>query len=1458
MDSWTKDILGVAVEEKPSSSDWLGAVFAERGQAVPGRRRTPPPPTPLTDEERQSVIESVAPKSAGEQIAEGTVIGDIGRAINRYVVENEGIPYVEPESTDYGRFGNLAIKGGSIIADPATYIAAGGARTVGKALFPEAIRLLEKEGAKRLILRSTTTGATTFAGMEALKNLERQYADTGEVSAAKFIQDVSHSGLLGAATGPAAATTGKVSQTLAGATGLTAAEGALEGKVPTEQQFLDNLVLFAGIEVAHKVADSLSRRGPEDNPVDMASKIAGKEPVEKAIAKTLEDARPRAEVEQQPVEQKLGERIPGTPAEEAARAEAIRKTNEELAALADKETISRKEYQAATGATKREIPNAAQRKAEALAERQKLEQEKRNEEVSEGIKEETVSEAEAPKAPEGKEAGAAVLGSPTSLKFEVMDRERAEMGLPPMAPTLRVSNQESMDAAVRILDNNPHRGRELVDELLEQPRAVSTVEQAVLLAHRVQVRHRNNLRLEEYFRAEKEGRIEDSAAARMEHLALKEELNRIDQASKQGGAGSETARSLQFRRMFADEDFTLSTLIKETEALKGKPLDKAEEAHLKDIADRYAEASAKYEASQEKVRQLEAELAAARAVQEVRQEVKQARPSRIRAARAEVDATWADFTKKATGKLFSNPLDPEVLGAAANVAKAYAKLGVATLGDFLKRVGRKLGKDKLEKSKGVFEAAWKSILPDIGPPKPGRPPADLGEISKYARELTEHFVERGMRDRDQIVKAVHAELKKIIPKITEREAMDAISRYGQYKLLDKSELKAQVRDVVGQLQQVGKLKDMEAGVAPKKTGIERRTPSDEERHLIQQVNEMKKKGGFAVPDPATQLKTALDGIKTRMTHQIADLEQQVETKTKIVKERRTVPLDAEAKALMARRDALKKQFDDIFGKPELTDAQRVERATRAVRKSIEELNRKLASKDISPMRKPSKTPRSAELDSLRAKRLTLRLELKALRDLAKPKKTPEEKRFSLIRSAMARKIADRLDRIERKDFDPRRPVKVELTPEMKKELLDDQLRVEAVEREYRKLREQYRLKNRNLGERLKDYGREILSFPKGLLASLDVSIPLRQGKFGLVSHPIRTRAAWKDMFAARTEGGAARAWAEIRNRKNFVEYAETKLPIVDPVEGKLSRGEEVFVGTWAEKIPGVKMSQRMAVSFLNRMRADYYDGLKASIESPGAPLSLKEKMALARGIGEFTGRADAKWIDRSSFVLDPTFWSPRFVVSRFRLAMFRPTMRGTARTRVAFAKEYARTLVGLGAYYSLIAGGLYAAFGLPGEDKYWDIDFRNTNSSTWGTIRIGKTRIDPLAGLKQVISFSSSFIKGERVTATGKTKPLTGQAKKPFGETRLGLGLNFLRQKLSPWPALLVDELGEETFEGTPPTWKSRAESIFAPLAAYDVVKAMMNDGLSWEDALTIWGMFGEGVRQQQEHQSKTKFRKVG
>src|SRR5207237_6903310 len=107
-------------------------------------------------------------------------------------------------------------------------------------------------------------------------------------------------------------------------------------------------------------------------------------------------------------------------------------------------------------------------------------------------------------------------------------------------------------------------------------------------------------------------------------------------------------------------------------------------------------------------------------------------------------------------------------------------------------------------------------------------------------------------------------------------------------------ISVKLRDLKGQYRELSKLADMAAGEPPKKSGTEYPTPSDEERQLTKQVNEAKKKGGYEVTDPAKQLKSALDAIKTRLKNQITDRTSQVNSGTTNVSDRTRRPLEVDS------------------------------------------------------------------------------------------------------------------------------------------------------------------------------------------------------------------------------------------------------------------------------------------------------------------------------------------------------------------------------------------------------------------------------------------------------------------------------------------------------------------------------------------------------------------------------------
>lgn len=313
--------------------------------------------------------------------------------------------------------------------------------------------------------------------------------------------------------------------------------------------------------------------------------------------------------------------------------------------------------------------------------------------------------------------------------------------------------------------------------------------------------------------------------------------------------------------------------------------------------------------------------------------------------------------------------------------------------------------------------------------------ADAGstppELTGLIQKLAKAFVRRGIKERVPLVDAVHDVIKGIFPAMDWRQTMDAISGYGDFKQLSKDQIAVQLRDLKGQMQQASKLLDMFEKEPPSKTGFERRTPSDTERRMIQQVNEAKKRFGINTTDPAAQLKTALASLKTRLRNQIADYEEQIASKEKFVKEHAPVPEDAESKALLEQRDKLKAEFDQIFGEREISDEQRVKNALASLDRQSAEIERQLKEGDIFRGKQPSKTPSTPELEAARAKRDALKLEREYLRESIQPtpRSTPEERSLKALKTRLANRTVELRDKLAKGDFSKRPRPTVQLDAE---------------------------------------------------------------------------------------------------------------------------------------------------------------------------------------------------------------------------------------------------------------------------------------------------------------------------------------------------------------------------------------------------------------------------------------------
>ena len=220
--------------------------------------------------------------------------------------------------------------------------------------------------------------------------------------------------------------------------------------------------------------------------------------------------------------------------------------------------------------------------------------------------------------------------------------------------------------------------------------------------------------------------------------------------------------------------------------------------------------------------------------------------------------------------------------------------------------------------------------------------------------------------------------------MTDQQTKDLISGYGDYRTLDPEPAKATLRGIKGVYQQLAKISGMMSKIAPKATGVERRQVTDEERRLIKQVNDLKKKfskeGWMNSGDDSLRLKGLQQSIQARLKNEIRDMDLAIAKIQPIVREMGAVEYSEETKVLKTLRDAKKAEYDALFPKQEMTEEQRTAALDKHLERSIKKLEDDLSTgKLFADSKKPVQT--TPEIESKKQQLQQLRDERDALRKL---------------------------------------------------------------------------------------------------------------------------------------------------------------------------------------------------------------------------------------------------------------------------------------------------------------------------------------------------------------------------------------------------------------------------------------------------------------------------------------------
>lgn len=461
---------------------------------------------------------------------------------------------------------------------------------------------------------------------------------------------------------------------------------------------------------------------------------------------------------------------------------------------------------------------------------------------------------------------------------------------------------------------------------------------------------------------------------------------------------------------------------------------------------------------------------------------------------------------------------------------------------------------------------------------------------EFPTYLFRKYVKEGMKDIDQIAAQIKEDIVDEYPDAEVRDIRDGLSNYGKTINPTKDEITKEMarQKALGKL--LSAKEDVIAGELPKKSGFLRPKPDLDMRTLRKEIQAIMKEKGLDSVDIEKKWASALTRIKTGLTNQIEELKKQKETGEKTKPQRTPVELDQEAKDLMAERDELKKIVEELHGKSELSEEQKIKRAERALESSIKRLQEQIDNGEFDA--KKNNTPlNSPRLEELRNQKAEL---LKAKKQIQIESGAVERARLEAAKKRVKNQLAELAQRIKDKNYSKKEIKPIRADEELRK-LKEEKIRLFEV---YDAEKYRAELKNRTLAKKALDGVIEVINVMR-IASGLDLGLMFLQLGPLTVSRRVTNPLQFaKDMVtiirAIGSEKFSKKMNAELKARQYYPLAEECKLALTS-VDYKLSINEDQFAGDithllWNSPFALLNRNKKMA-KILNKDRAVFGDWL---------------------------------------------------------------------------------------------------------------------------------------------------------------------------------------------------------------------------------------------------------------------------
>lgn len=564
----------------------------------------------------------------------------------------------------------------------------------------------------------------------------------------------------------------------------------------------------------------------------------------------------------------------------------------------------------------------------------------------------------------------------TGVKNAVTSAERQARGLPEIELAARadwgVNGQHLLDRAKVDVDSGAIDPRVLATEISSTPRPLKDHEVAALDYDRMRLYNQHRDIADAIDDAMLKGDKEAEVSARQDYARVSDAIEANDRAARLGG--TESGRGLAARRFMIKQDYSAASLEQKLRVTSGKPVSEADRVRIKEQAARIAS--------------LEQQLA-----HHEQQSQKLSAQQGVKRMQAEISRTER--------------------------SQRYSA----------RRAGRQASKEDLALE---FDSLRQDFRRAANTPRMGLDP----ELVMILGHMARNRVQAGVVDAMQVADHVFTATRDLVDGLTLRDVMDAISGYGKTSHPSQDELAKNMREVNAHLRLFSAIEDVKKGERPLRSGYQRGPQSPKTRGLYQQLHDEMRRAGINLDgpiDPQTQMRSAMESARTRLKHQIEDLNREIKTGARRPK-REPLKYDAEMMAMVAERDrlaAVRDKIDSMGKDPSEVTVERVRSLENSLEKHLDDLSARIKARDIEP-RRPVVSPWSPKISKLRERQAKLNDVLETLRDGAKPIRDKAAERIAAAEAATAKSIADLEARIQAKDLSSQGPTSAPWSPELSK------------------------------------------------------------------------------------------------------------------------------------------------------------------------------------------------------------------------------------------------------------------------------------------------------------------------------------------------------------------------------------------------------------------------------------------